>query len=143
MAGSGAFPGRHSRPTPMTVHRRHILSLVAVIGAVLASDAAHALRCGSKLILEEMLEEEVRAHCGEPTAVRDLGYVIRAWHPIRRPRLLGPQIYRQGRGRYFQEVRVTEYIYNFGPRKLMRKLRFEGGILTDIETLGYGYREND
>jgi len=36
---------------------------------------------------------------------------------------------------------VTELVYNFGPRKLMRKLRFEGGLLTSIETIGYGYRD--
>ena len=40
-----------------------------------------------------------------------------------------------------QEVVVTEYVYNFGPRKLMRRLVFEGGILVSIESLGYGYRE--
>ena len=42
---------------------------------------------------------------------------------------------------YSQEVLVTEYVYNFGPRKLMRRLVFEGGILVTIESLGYGYHE--
>jgi hypothetical protein len=36
---------------------------------------------------------------------------------------------------------VAEYAYNFGPRKVMRRLIFEGGILVSIEALGYGYRE--
>jgi hypothetical protein len=36
---------------------------------------------------------------------------------------------------------VTAYAYNFGPRKLMRRLVFEAGILVSIESLGYGYRE--
>jgi hypothetical protein len=40
-----------------------------------------------------------------------------------------------------QEVVVTEYVYNFGPRKLMRRLLFEGGVLVQIESLGYGYVE--
>ena len=40
-----------------------------------------------------------------------------------------------------QEVIISEYVYNFGPRKLMRRLVFEGGILISIESLGYGYRE--
>ena len=42
---------------------------------------------------------------------------------------------------FSQEVVITEYVYNFGPRKLMRRLLFEGGVLVSIETLGYGYLE--
>lgn len=106
-----------------------------------ASDPAHALRCGSKLVLEGMLEMEVQAHCGEPTAVRNLGYVIRSFHPLAHRQAMGAVLFRHGSGNYYQEVLVTEYVYNFGPSKLMRKLRFEGGILTDVETLGRGYLE--
>lgn len=40
-----------------------------------------------------------------------------------------------------EQVILTEYVYNFGPRKLMRRLIFEGGVLTSIEKIGYGYRE--
>jgi hypothetical protein len=36
---------------------------------------------------------------------------------------------------------VTEYVYNLGPRKLMRRLVFEGSVLVSVETLGRGYRE--
>ncbi len=39
------------------------------------------------------------------------------------------------------ELVVIELLYNFGPRKLMRTLRFEGDRLTSIETAGYGYLE--
>lgn len=46
-----------------------------------------------------------------------------------------------GYGHYIEEVELTEYVYNFGPRKLMRRLIFEGGVLKKIETIGYGYRE--
>jgi hypothetical protein len=122
------------------------ISLIAplLFGALLlASDPAHALRCGNKLILEGMLEEEVKAHCGEPTAVRDLGYVVRSYDPLAHRRSLGALLFRYGPGNYYQELLVTEYFYNFGPRKLMRKLRFEGGILTKVETLRHGYLENE
>jgi hypothetical protein len=37
------------------------------------------------------------------------------------------------------EVPVEEWTYNFGPRRFMRSIRFENGIVTSIETLGYGY----
>lgn len=88
-----------------------------------------------------MLESEVLAHCGEPTAARDLGYVVRSFHPLGNRAPQGGVLFRYGTGNYFHEVLVTEYIYNFGPRKLMRRLRFEGGLLADVETLGYGYVE--
>jgi hypothetical protein len=120
------------------------LTAAALLTAVLllASDPAHALRCGSKLVLDGMLEQEVIKHCGEPTSIRHLGYVVRSFNPMTRRNPSGTQIYRYGRGNYYHEVPVTVFIYNFGPRKLMRKLRFEGGMLTDIETLGYGYLED-
>jgi len=37
------------------------------------------------------------------------------------------------------EVPVESWVYNLGPNKLMRRIRFEGGVVTEIETLGYGY----
>lgn len=122
---------------------RKLLVLPALfILLLVVSDPAHALRCGSRLVLEGMLEQEVIKHCGEPTEVRHLGYVVRSFHPLSRRHLSGTEIYRYGHD-YYQEVPVTVFIYNFGPRKLMRRLRFEGGALADIETLGYGYLEKD
>lgn len=121
---------------------KRLLVPVLFMALMVLSDPAHALRCGSKLVLEGMLEQEVIEHCGEPTSVRHLGYVVRSFHPLSRRNLSGTEIYRYGRD-YYQEVPVTVFVYNFGPRKLMRRLRFEGGMLTDIETLGYGYLEKD
>ena len=48
---------------------------------------------------------------------------------------------RPGYGHLTQEVIITEYVYNFGPRKFMQRLIFEGGVLERIETIGYGYRK--
>jgi hypothetical protein len=112
-----------------------------VCALLLAGEPAHALRCGSKLVIEGMLESEVQAHCGEPSAVRDLGYVVRPFHPLRARQPHGGVLFRYGLENYYQELQVIEYIYNFGPRKLMRRLRFESGVLTKVETMGYGYLE--
>lgn len=120
---------------------RSLLAPLLLAPLMLISDPAHALRCGNKLILDGMLESEVIAHCGEPTTVRDLGYVVRSFDPLLHGRPQGPILFRYGSGHYLHELQVTEFIYNFGPRKLMRKLRFEGGVLTDVETLGHGYIE--
>jgi hypothetical protein len=121
---------------------RKLFVATLLVGALLlASDPAHALRCGNKLVVKGMLESEVHAHCGEPTATRDLGYVVKAFHPLGHRLPHDGVLFRYGTGNYYQEVQVTEYIYNFGPRKLMRRLRFENGVLTKVETMGYGYLE--
>ena len=43
--------------------------------------------------------------------------------------------------RSYVEVIVEEWTYNFGPRKLMRIIRFENGLVADVKELGYGYRD--
>ena len=118
---------------------RSFACFAIVAAGLLASDAAHAFRCGTKLVRDGMHEQQVIAACGEPTTVRHLGYAIRAYD-FRRHR--GYTAYRYPHSRHFNtEVVVTEYIYNFGPRKLMRRLVFEGGVLVEIESIGYGYLE--
>jgi hypothetical protein len=37
------------------------------------------------------------------------------------------------------EAVVETWTYNFGPNKLMQRLRFVDGVLEDIESLGYGH----
>jgi hypothetical protein len=111
------------------------ISLVLTATALLASDPAHALRCGSLLVKDGMHESEVIAICGQPVSERRLGYVLRS-HIDRTHGLSKTRYY--GYGGFYREVLVTELVFNFGPRKLMRKMRFEGGILTSIETIGYG-----
>jgi hypothetical protein len=106
---------------------------VLVLG-LLASSAALAdgFRCGTKLVGEGASRSEVAAKCGEPTDVTTARSVFRR-----------PVVWSYGRPRYigedFIEIPVEIWVYNLGPNKLMRRLRFEGGVVTDIETLGYGY----
>ena len=123
------------------IHRLAIALIT--IALLLASTSAHALRCGRNLVKTDMHEVEVIKICGEPTTARDLGYALRGTYvPIRRSVGPGLNVERYpGYGHYTEEVLLTEYVYNFGPRKLMRRLLFEGGVLVRIETLGYGYNE--
>ena len=89
-----------------------------------------------------MHEAEVQRACGAPTTMRHIGRALRSVDvPIRRHALPGWTSSRYPGYALAEEVIVTEYVYNFGPRKLMRRLVFEGGILVSIESLGYGYRE--
>lgn len=108
---------------------------------LMAAGPAQAFRCGSRIVTEDMHEAQVRRACGAPTTMRHIGRAVRAIdYPI-------ASHYGGLSSRHFpgygltQEVIVTEYVYNFGPRKLMRRLVFEGGVLVSIESLGYGYRE--
>ena len=97
-----------------------------------ASPSFSAIRSGSKVISEGATRSEVAAKCGEPTEIVSQKSVFRR-----------PVIWTNGRpyliGEDFIEIQVEAWIYNLGPNKLMRRLRFEGGVLTEIESLGYGY----
>jgi hypothetical protein len=107
------------------------LAPAAVI--LLASSPAYAFRCGDKLVHEGDTQIEVRNKCGEPTEVTRktiLRTPVYWWY--------GTPIQVSGD---LVEVPVEIWLYNLGPNKLMQRLRFEDGELTDIETLGYGFLE--
>lgn len=105
---------------------------VVLFGLLAATPSFAAFRCGSKLVSEGDTRSEVAAKCGEPDDVVNQSSVYRR-----------PVIWSRGRpyfiGEDLIEVPIENWIYNLGPNKLMRKLRFEGGVLSEIETLGYGY----
>jgi hypothetical protein len=109
--------------------------LAATLAATLAAGpaAADSMRCGTRLIVEGSTLDEVRARCGEPSAVQRR----EVW---RRPTLwLNGRRYHVGDGEV--AVPVEFWTYNFGPSKLMRRIRFEDGLVTAIETLEHGYNE--
>lgn len=125
----------------MTNHGKVLLLAATLIAGLLAAESAAAFRCGSKLVVDGMHEQQVVAICGEPATKRHLGYALRAYD-LRRRHSLGSgwsRSYSGGFGNLAEEVIITEYVYNFGPRKFMQRLVFEGGILVEIEPVGYGY----
>jgi len=111
---------------------KRALAVIAV--GLLASSAAFAdgFRCGTKLVTEGASRAEVATKCGEPTDITTARSVFRR-----------PVIWGYGRpyfvGEDFIEIPVEIWLYNLGPNKLMRQIRFEGGYVVDIDTLGYGY----
>ena len=107
-----------------------ISALVIIPGLLLASVAtADSLRCGSKVITEGDLIEEVRQYCGDPTETK------RTWM-TRKPRFEygGREIPFEGS----EDVPVDLWTYDFGPNKLMRRIRFVAGKVDSIETLEHG-----
>lgn len=108
------------------------LSCALVFGLLLAGAAsADAMRCGNKLVRQGDTRTAVLDLCGEPSDVQTRSILRR------------PSFWRNGRPVFFGdgyvEVPVEVWTYNFGPYKLMRRVRFVDGLLDDIETLGYGY----
>ena len=95
---------------------------------VLAGPArADSMRCGGKLMTDGDPAAKVEAHCGPPVS-------------IERREIVRSYSYHRGipvRGAF--EVAVEFWTYNFGPHKLMYRLRFEDGLLVEVDTLGHGY----
>lgn len=102
-----------------------IAALSILTGAATAS--ADSMRCGSKLLTDGDPLDKVEALCGPPAAVE-------------RREILRPYGYNRGITVHSSyEVSVELWTYNFGPNKLMYRLRFEDGLLVDVDTLGHGY----
>jgi hypothetical protein len=120
-----------------------IHSLLALLLTLLVSNDAWALRCGSRLVQEGMHAARVIDLCGEPASVQQLGYVLRPYIVKQPAGDFGIRSTRHVYGGYHEELMVTEMLFNFGPHKLMRIIRFEGGVVASIRTAGYGYREKD
>ena len=121
--------------------RNFLVASTLICSLLLVRENAWALRCGSRLIKDEMPEAEVIQLCGEPVSTKYLGYVLRPYILKRPAGLSGLSGTRHVYGGFHEELLVTELVFNFGPRKLMRVMRFEGGRLTLVNTAGYGYLE--
>jgi hypothetical protein len=91
--------------------------------------SADAMRCGSRVISEGDSIDRVLQYCGEP-AERRRTYIVR------QPRFeVGSQEYSfPGE----EEVPVDLWTYDFGPNKLMMRVRMIAGKVDSIETLEYG-----
>lgn len=103
-----------------------MIALAAVL-ALSGPAAADSMRCGSKLMTDGDPSDKVLAYCGEPASIE------------RREILRGYGYHRGVTVHSAYEVSVEMWTYNFGPHKLMYRLRFEDGLLVDVDTLSHGY----
>ena len=119
------------RSTCFTRQQTEFAAGVALLA--LAAGCAHAdgFRCGNKLIVEGDTILKVAAACGNPAYVEHSSIVRSS------ASLWG--FGRPGISQSEAEIPVEVWIYNLGPSKLMRKIRFEDGIVIRIETLEHGY----
>ena len=92
---------------------------------------ADSFRCGTRLV-------------SDGDSHRQGGRALRAAHQHPAPRgpaAADPLVPGQPYYTSYEPVPIPiEYwIYNLGPNKLMRRLKFEDGLLVDVETLNHGY----
>ena len=106
--------------------------LATAIAVLWAQGAgADSFRCGTRLVSDGDSTDKVAALCGPPSNIQR--------HEI----LRRPVHWYGGRPYYLSyepmPVPIEYWIYNLGPNKLMRRLKFEDGLLVDVETLSHGY----
>jgi Protein of unknown function (DUF2845) len=115
----------------MNVDSGKLLPLATLVGLVAASTPAEAMRCGHRLIREGVRADELLRYCGQPLSVESR-YAERPYGFTR------GGVYLPG---FFEEVRIEEWTYNFGPRRFMRVVTLENGVVSDVRELGYGFLE--
>lgn len=107
------------------------LALIAALFVLPSAARAEGMRCGTKLVHEGDTRTEVIAKCGEPTDVTRTSVMRR------------PVVWLHGRPYYASadlvEIPIERWVYNLGPQRFMREVRFEDGRVVDVATLGYGY----
>jgi hypothetical protein len=112
--------------------KRSTLIFAMVIAAPWALGAgADSFRCGTHLVTDGDSIDKVAALCGPPTDIQ------------RREVLQRPIRWYSGSPYYTSyepvPIPIEYWTYNLGPNKLMRRLKFEDGLLMDVETLSHGY----
>jgi hypothetical protein len=99
---------------------------------------AQNFQCGNKLVDRGETAAAVAAKCGDPTRI-DKSTLVRSssiW--------VSGQSSQAGATNSIQvEIAVEMWLYNLGPDRLMEQLRFEDGRLVKIESLGFGYVEDN
>ena len=128
---------------------RSSINILALIAWFPLSAGAESLQCGDKLITEGTTQAEVTARCGQPEHVDhrviygDSGAAmpggLAPGNPVGGPLPGLPVPVLPGiAGRSATEIPVEIWTYNFGPSRLMQRIRFENGVVVKIESLGYG-----
>jgi hypothetical protein len=90
-----------------------------------------SLRCSDKIISTGSSRYEVAALCGDPQQIehKTIYNTVSGGVPGQ-PNLAGGSSV---------EIQVELWTYNFGPNKLMQRIRFEDGVVVHIQSLGYGF----
>jgi hypothetical protein len=116
------------------MNRRRPLTLLPVamlLAGMALPAAADSFRCGSRLVVEGDSAGKLRTLCGEPAEITVTNVLRPAWVWV------GGRRFRVGQDPVV--VPVETWTYNLGSLRLLRRIRIEDGLVTRIDTLGYGY----
>ncbi len=104
-----------------------------VLGCLPCLSVADSVECGNRIITRGSSSAELAAFCGDPAQVNKSSNYVGGGGRVR-----GPNGVVSGA---VEEVVVEIWTYNFGPDRLMQRVRIENGIVVQIDSLGYGYNE--
>lgn len=102
------------------------LLLVAGLLLFAAAPAAHALRCGNRLVTAGALDFQVRERCGDPYWIEEHYQTL----------IAGDE-----RIEVAQAVEYSAWFFNFGANRLLVRLLFRDGRLVREDTLDRGVDE--
>jgi hypothetical protein len=102
------------------------LLLVVAVLFFAATPAAHALRCGNRLVTDGALDFQVRERCGNPYWIEQHYETLVA----------GDE-----RVEVAQPVEYSAWFFNFGANRLLVRLLFQDGRLVREDTLDRGVDE--
>jgi hypothetical protein len=132
---------------PARFASRPSLHLALIAACALLPLDAMAMRCGNYLITKGDTQAKVLKYCGQPAqTTQRLGLRSGVYLNSGARRSGDPEkdlLYSRGHFVPYgqREVLVEDWVFNFGPGRLMRQVTFENGIVEHVAELGYGYRE--
>ena len=106
----------------------------ALIACFPLSALAQSLQCGQTVITNGITQAEVAARCGPPAQIEHQPIYSESATAVPPVGVLPPIVMRSA-----TEIPVEVWTYNFGPSRLMQRIRFENGVVVRIESLGYGF----
>ena len=92
---------------------------------------AESIYCGNRVIAVGTSSAELAAACGEPAQVSKSSILVGSGVRGSRGAVTGSA----------EEIPVEIWTYNFGPDRLMERIRIENGVIVEMASLGYGYNE--
>jgi uncharacterized protein DUF2845 len=99
--------------------RLQVRLLVVILALVPTLALGQSVRCGSQLITRGTSQAKVAALCGQPAQI------------------VHPPAYDVVPG--VSDAPEEIWTYDFGPNKLMQRIRFRNGVVANIDSVGYGY----
>jgi hypothetical protein len=113
---------------------RIVVAMLVLLSSFAVSQV-HAFSCGTRLVEIGNTRYDVISKCGSPDW-KD------SWEEERIERVWGYSYTTKGLTRVpvatIVHVTIEEWVYNLGPTKFVRILRFENNRLVDVDSGGYG-----